>query len=341
MKILNLSAATAIAFSLAAATLVCHAADTPTYRPMPSNVPPVYRPQTVPPASATTSQNACAPFQRLLSMAQTGRQSAGGQVLSSDKSKVLNFTDPLLGAQGCRAYAGSVLGTFSASCKNTLSDPASAVQMMKERVAVAEGCLPGWKKFGGKFGTGFERADHSMTLTITVPDTEFYDPMVETTAHYEDQPGAAAKAANCETMEKMQALTARNLAAVPTIKVGTATIMQTPLAGANICVPLSKASGRDKAALMCKWRVEPTNAQGPDAEAVGSVIFEKWVELTGTCRAGQRRMTPTKATGADVAALYISGDQESNERWSITLRKPNDLVPWSVEVISVMREVGP
>lgn len=341
MKILGVYAATAIAISLSAATAVGHAADAPTYRPMPSSVPPVYRPQTVPPASTATQQNVCAPFQRLLNMAQTGRQSVGGAVLSSDKAKVLNFTDALLGVQGCRAYAGSVLGTFSASCKNTLSDPASAIQMMKERVAVAEGCLPGWKKFGGPYGTGFERADHLMTLTITVPDTKYYDPMVETTAHYEDKPGAAARAANCETMEKMQALTAGNLASVTTIKVGTATIMQTPLAGANICVPLSKANGRDKAALMCKWRVEPTNAQGPDAEAVGNAIFEKWVELTGTCRAGQKRMTPTKATGADVAALHISGDQESNERWSITLRKPKDLVPWSVEVTSVMRDVSP
>lgn len=325
MKQVARSALVALAICLSTAIPSVHAADGPT----------------APKARIASAASAiCAPFHRLIGMAQTGRQAPGGPVLSSIPARKFTFKDAQLGAQECNAWAGASPGNFTATCNNTPADAASAIQLMKQRAAVVEICLPGWRKLSWAGGTGFDRGDGRLILMIAVPHANFDDPMVHTTASYERKPDISAMATNCDTMAKMQGVVARNLAGVATTKVGNVSLLKTPLAGASLCLSQTKADGRKTAALACKWEIMSLDPQGPDQEAIARATYDRWIELTDACRAGQKQMASTLPLGAGVVSRYTSGDPLYNERWSITLHEPAGRNPWKLQVMSIMRDVS-
>lgn len=152
------------------------AADTPSYRPSPGSTPPV------PKVRTAYEAETCAPFDRMIAMARTGREGPGKPLFGNVQNATV--LEPLFQNHTCKAWSNSG-GGYTVNCKMTSPDWQWPSQVRAYRSGTLAMCYPDWKRTNIAETMMFTGPDRKTRWSLSIPDPKYYEPTVETTVHYE------------------------------------------------------------------------------------------------------------------------------------------------------------
>jgi hypothetical protein len=153
-------------------------ADTPSYRPSPGSAPPM------PKVRTAYEAETCAPFDRMMAMARSGREGPGKPLFGTLQNPT-TLNPPLFNnLNACKARANSE-GGYSVTCSQVSDNADWPGQFQAYRDGTIKLCYPGWTR--NKIGNylSFISPDRALRWSIHRPDPKYYGNMVETTAAYE------------------------------------------------------------------------------------------------------------------------------------------------------------
>lgn len=294
----------------------------------------------IPAITRTPPPAVCAPFHRMIDMAQRGRPSPGAAVFP-DKLAPGNISPETFGAQECHGSATTATpGGFSVHCTNTGASLAWAEGFARERAATIAACFSTWPGVKPTIRT-FVRGDNKLTLTVITRE-EAPGATVTTSAWYEPPTSKAFEQANCDTLEAMRALTVGNFKGLATkVDADGATVLEAPLGLADVCIPMAKTGGRNAAALACFWTITNDDPIGAGIEVVTRATYRWWARLGAElCYRDQSPMPSGSPPGHGIIEQQLTTDPAGNARFAVGLLGPEKGAPWGVSVMVHVRDVA-
>lgn len=153
-------------------------ADTPAYRPSP-DTPPVLQ------VRNAYEAGACAPFDRMIAMAQGGSEAAGKPKFGTVHAAT--ELQPLFQNHVCKAWSNSA-GGYTVNCKMTSPNWQWPGQFKAYRGGTLKMCYPGWTRTDIADTSEFASPDGKTRWSLSIPDQKYYGYMVETSVRYEPKP---------------------------------------------------------------------------------------------------------------------------------------------------------